>query len=61
MFTRFSTQEGAFEGGEYGPGPQGMQPGMMPNEQMQPGPYGGGYGPGPEETMHRPRFMPFRK
>jgi len=53
------TQEGAFEGGEYG-GPQGMQQGMIPNEQMQAGPYGGGYNPA-EETMHRPKFMPFRK
>lgn len=51
-----STQEGAFEGGEYGP-PQGM----IPNEQMQPGPY---QGYAPEEgmqTMHRPKFMPFKK
>jgi len=63
-----STQEGAFEGGEYG-GPA-MQPGMQgPGMQgMAPGPYGGGEqmapqygGYNPEETMHRPKFMPFKK
>lgn len=57
-FIVYSTQEGAFEGGEYGP-PQGM----IPNEQMQPGPYGP-QGYNPEEgmqTMHRPKFMPHFK
>lgn len=44
---------------------QGMQ-GMMQPEGMQEGPGGyqpGAYGPpgGPEETVHRPRFMPFKK